>query len=252
MSTVGGDDFPALRFLDLSFETPAENLAFDEAMLDHVEEGLAPHTLRLWESPVRFVVLGSAQVLHREVDADVCAAEGVPVMRRCTAGGCVLQGPGSLNYSLALGYNTFAAARDLHGSYCHILGRLARALAARGMGPTHEGICDLAVNGMKVSGNAQRRKRNAFLHHGTLLYRADHEGMEKFLREPGNRPEYRGERKHRDFVGALPATPGAIRSAVCEAFQAVLPTAVPLPSELGAMRRLVAEKYLDHTWIGRK
>ena len=241
-----------MRLLDLSFDTPAENLAMDEAILDAVESGHSPATLRFWECPVRFVVVGSAQTLNREVHEEQCAADSVPVLRRCTAGGCVLQGPGSLNYALTLPYGEFPETQDLHQSYCFILHRMSDALASLGVPARHEGICDLAVAGLKVSGNAQRRKRRAFLHHGTLLYRADYEGMARYLREPQDRPDYRGGRNHRDFVGELPPTPTALRAAVRNAFAAEATAEVPNPEELAAMYRLVAEKYDTSEWTHRR
>jgi lipoate-protein ligase A len=241
-----------MRLLDLSFDSPEENLAMDEAILDAVESGQSPATLRFWECPVPFVVIGSAQTLHKEVHEDHCAADGVPVLRRCTAGGCVLQGPGSLNYALMLPYAEFPETRDLHQSYCLILDRMAGALASLGVSARHEGVCDLAVSGLKVSGNAQRRKKHAFLHHGTLLYRADYDGMARYLREPQDRPGYRGERNHRDFVGELPPTPEALRAAARNTFAIEGPSAEPTPEELAAMRQLVTEKYTTPAWTHRK
>ena len=241
-----------MRLLDLSFDTPEENLAMDEAILDAVESGKSPATLRFWECPVRFVVIGSAQSLHREVHGEHCAADGVPVLRRCTAGGCVLQGPGSLNYALMLPYAEFPETQDLHQSYCFILHRMSDALESLGVPARHEGICDLAVSGLKVSGNAQRRKRHAFLHHGTLLYRADREGMARYLREPQDRPDYRGGRSHRDFVGELPPAPEALRSAARTAFHVEGPSAAPTPEELAAAHRLVMEKYSTTEWTHRR
>ena len=241
-----------MRLLDLSFDTPEENLAMDEAILEAVEAGHSPATLRFWECPRRFVVIGSAQTLAREVQEEHCAADGVPVLRRCTAGGCVLQGPGSLNYALMLPYAEFPETRDLHQSYCFILHKMSEALATVGVAARHEGVCDLAVSGMKVSGNAQRRKRNAFLHHGTLLYRADYDGMTRYLREPKERPDYRGERRHRDFVGELPPGPDALRAAVAQAFAAAPSSASASEAEFESMRRLVAEKYLLESWTRRR
>jgi lipoate-protein ligase A len=241
-----------MRLLDLSLDTPEENLALDEAILDAVESGQSPATLRFWECPVRFVVIGSAQTLHKEVNEENCIADGVPVLRRCTAGGCVLQGPGSLNYALMLPYAEFPETRDLHDSYCFILHKMSGALAALGISAKHEGVCDLAVSGLKVSGNAQRRKKHAFLHHGTLLYRADYEGMARYLREPQDRPDYRGGRSHRDFVGELPPTPGALRAAVRGVFSVEDSCGESTAEEVMVMRRLVAEKYSTAEWTHRR
>jgi lipoate---protein ligase len=46
--------------------------------------------------------VGYANKVAVEVNAAACAAGGVPIYRRCSGGGTVLQGPGCLNYSLVL------------------------------------------------------------------------------------------------------------------------------------------------------
>ncbi|MBI3119564.1 MAG: lipoate--protein ligase family protein, partial [Candidatus Hydrogenedentes bacterium] len=170
---------PVLRWLDFTFDDPALNLALEEVLLEDVERG-APDVLRIWESPSRFVVLGSGQVLAQEVIEENCLRDGVPVLRRCTAGGCVLQAPGCLNYTLALRYEHFPETRALHSSYCFILGCLRNALMPAGLMLVHQGACGLTLGDLKVSGNAQRRKRQALMHHGTLLYKSDTAGMERY------------------------------------------------------------------------
>ncbi len=246
-----------MRLIQYSFDDPAENLALEEVLLDHVEAGTAEDTLRLWESPVRFAVIGTGQVLAQEVRLDQCLEDGVPFLRRCTAGGAVLQGPGCLNYSLAVRYERWPELKSLRGSYTFLLERIANSLARHGVEARFAGVCDLALDGGKVSGNAQRRRRNALLHHGTLLYQPDYEGMERYLREPEDRPEYRGGRTHQEFVRALPLNPATIRAAVCEAFGAApipmgknLPA--PGPEELAEARRLAEEKYRTEAWTRRR
>ena len=49
---------------------------------------------------------------------------------------------------------------------------------------TVAGGTDLALNGRKVSGNAQRRGRRALIHHGTLLYAFDASLAARYLRDP--------------------------------------------------------------------
>lgn len=91
-----------MRFLNLSFSTPAANLACDEALLDWREEERGGEILRFWESPEPFVVVGYANKIGTEVNASACEAKNIPVYRRCSGGGTVLQGPGCLNYALIL------------------------------------------------------------------------------------------------------------------------------------------------------
>ena len=83
-----------MKFLDLTLPTAAENLAMDEALLDGCEAGRGGETLVFWEPREPFVVVGYANHLAREVNVEACRARGIPIFRRCSGGGTVLQMPG--------------------------------------------------------------------------------------------------------------------------------------------------------------
>lgn len=242
-----------LRVLDTSFESPEKNLAFDEILLEARCAGQIPDTLRFWESAASFVVLGTGQEIAREAHVLHCEEDDVPILRRCTAGGCVLQGTGVLNYTFSIGLDANPWARNLHDSYCHILTAIAKALQARGFAVRHAGISDLAWEDKKVSGNAQRRRREAILHHGTMLYKADFGAMERYLQEPESRPEYRGPRRHRDFVRPLPLSPSTLKETILQAFAAENAELLsPSAWELQETGRLAEEKYADPAWNRRR
>lgn len=241
-----------MRLLDISFESPAQNLAFEEALLEAVESGEVRSTLRLWESAVPFVVLGTSQRFCQEVEEEGCERAGVSVLRRCSAGGCVLQGPGCLNFTLALRYADYPEMRSLRSSYSSILGRLASAFQERGLDVCHEGISDLAVDGRKVSGNSQKRRKRAFLHHGTLLYDINYELVSVCIKEPSDRPVYRGQRGHEEFIGALPLSAGELRDVVIGAFGCEPGPCVPGVKEIERMTELTAQKYCSEDWTRRR
>src|SRR5664279_2273934 len=91
-----------MKLCDLTLQSPEENLACDEVLLDLCEAGDSDELLRFWAFPRYFVVLGYANNAATEVNLPVCQSLTIPVLRRCTGGGTVLQGPGVLNYSLIL------------------------------------------------------------------------------------------------------------------------------------------------------
>jgi len=155
--------------LDLTLPTPAENLACDEALLDLCEAS-GGETLRFWESPQYFVVVGYANPIATEVNRAACEARGIPILRRCSGGGTVIQGPGCLNYSLALSIEGDHSLPNITAANRFIMERNRLALEAVLAQPvTVSGHTDLAVGGVKFSGNAQRRKRLALLFHGSFL-----------------------------------------------------------------------------------
>lgn len=241
-----------IRLLDLSFRDPELNLACDEFLLDRAESGGGGQVLRIWESPVPFVVLGVSQSVRDHVRNHLCKLDGIPVLRRCSAGGCVLQGPGCLNFTLVLSHKAHPEVATIRGSYCYILGRLAAALRARGVAACHKGVSDLAVGGKKISGNAQRRRKRFILHHGTILYNMDADPMERYLIEPNDRPKYRGNRPHSRFVRNVPLDPVVIREAICEAFGVATPGIRLRKMDRSDIEELAHEKYLSRAWIYRR
>ena len=72
--------------------TPAAFLASEEALLDAAESG-GPEVLCFWESARPFIVVGFGQSVEREVDLPACRAANVPIVRRHSGGGAVVQGP---------------------------------------------------------------------------------------------------------------------------------------------------------------
>ena len=177
-----------MQFLDLTLPTAAENLALDEALLLEAETGRGGEVLRLWEWPHYAVVLGAGGVLADDVDEAACRADGVPILRRASGGGTVLLGSGCLCYSLVLSYERGPALREITPSYSYILHRICESLA--GLLPDIEpaGTSDLMASGLKFLGNAQQRKRNHLLHHGTLLYDFDLSRIGRYLRLPARNP----------------------------------------------------------------
>jgi len=231
---------------DLTFPTPEENLACDEALLEESEARGGPGVLRFWESDRHFVVLGYANRAEEEIDIEACRAQGIPVLRRCSGGGTVLQGPGCLNYSLVLPIDAAPSLAVISGANRFILERHRDAIAAAtGLQITMEGHTDLALAGRKFSGNAQRRKRAHLLFHGGFLLDFDVRLLAALLRMPPRQPDYRRGRAHADFLTRLETTRDIVRAALRQAWSASAPAAAP-PAK--ALARLVSEKYSRVDW----
>jgi lipoate-protein ligase A len=204
-----------MKYIDLSFTTPAENLAADETLLDLCEAGAADEALRFWESPKYFVVVGYANQAAREANLEACRASDVPVLRRCSGGGTVLQGPGCLNYSLVLKIKEGGSTQGITATNTFVMERNRAAIQSLVEKPVRiEGHTDLAIDGLKFSGNAQRRKREFLIFHGTFLLDFDLTLVEKFLRMPSKEPGYREARTHSEFLMNLKLSAEAVKSAM--------------------------------------
>src|ERR1700722_5119085 len=141
-----------MKYFDFTFPTPAENLAGDEALMDLCENGLEGEILRFWEPKAPFIVLGYAHQAAREGNLEACKKEGIPVFRRCSGGGTVVQGPGCLNYSLILRMDD-GPLRSITGTNKFIIERHGAALEPLlKAGVQIQGHTDLALENLKFSG----------------------------------------------------------------------------------------------------
>lgn len=229
-----------MKLLDLTLPTPAENLACDEALLDLCDEGRADEVLRFWESPAPFVVLGYSNKTATEVNLESCRHDGVPVLRRITGGGTVVQGPGCLNYALILRIPEAGPLTHITGTNDFIMQRHAAALDAEVRGHT-----DLARGDLKFSGNSQRRKRHALLFHGTFLLNFDLAGIDRWLPMPSREPDYRQGRSHREFLMNVSVPAAAIKRTLAGIWSAT--TEMPAAPR-DRIARLVTERYATNAW----
>ena len=235
-----------MNLCDLTLGTPEENLACDEALLDLCEAGGGEELLRLWAPEQYFVVLGYSNRAETEVNLTFCRSQRIPVLRRCTGGGTVLQGPGVLNYSLILRANDAGPCHTIPAANRFILQRHRDALARMLSAPVEWcGQTDLAIGGLKFSGNAQRRRRRFLLFHGCFLLHLDLKLVEQALPLPSRQPDYRINRAHADFLINLTVPAPVINAALIKAWDATSPLAhIPFDK----ITHLANEKYSLDEW----
>ena len=191
-----------MKVEDLSFPDPQQNLTCDDELLLKADKSGGGEVLRFWESPGLFVVLGRTGDEDLEVHRDLCRRDAIPVLRRSSGGGTVIQGPGCLNFSLVLAKARHPDLASITRSYEYILEKTIGALNACGVQAQFRPVCDLIVpwEEKKFSGNAQRRSRSYILHHGTILCGFDLSLISRYLKMPSIMPEYRRFRAHEDFI----------------------------------------------------
>jgi lipoate-protein ligase A len=192
---------------------PESAVRYDESLLEDVQVGRRGAVVRVWTNDW-CVVLGRNNKPDEWVNESALAADCVPLVRRDSGGGAVIHHPGNVNFSLV-------APRAILGGIAPknamsvFLAVVIRALAHCNIEAVHTGISDLSVDGRKISGNAERFKTNAVLHHGTLLLASEIERMERYLKTPPNRPGV----PHREFVAGLRELGYPIGlGRICEAF----------------------------------
>ena len=238
-----------MKNIDLTFPTPEENLACDEALMDFCEEGMDEEILRFWEPQGHFVVLGYSNKMDTEVKRLACQKSGIPILRRSSGGGAVLQGPGCLNFSLILKTNGCAPLKSVRDTNRFILERHREALEPILKRKIEvQGTSDLAIGGLKFSGNAQRRKRRFLLYHGTFLLDFDIKLVERWLPMPSRQPAYRQNRPHGEFLMNLGVGPEPIKEALRKTWGA-WEKLDAVPNE--RIERLAGERYSDSDWTAK-
>lgn len=237
---------PLMKYIDLTLPTPEQNLAFDEALLDWCEDGSRDEILRFWEPREYFIVLGYSRKVNSDVYLAPCQANNIPIFRRSSGGGTVLQGPGCLNFSLILKIENSKALSNITETNCYIMQCHKKALEPiAGTDIEIQGSSDLAVRTLKFSGNAQRRKRRFLLFHGTFLTSFDIALVEKLLPIPEKQPPYRKNRTHTNFLTNLDVPPQKIKEAIQMSWNAVEPFD-DIPFE--KINQLVKDRYATRAW----
>jgi lipoate-protein ligase A len=167
------------------------NMALDEIAAETAADG-GPRTLRVYRWDPGTLSLGYHQD-PATVDWDDCQREGITVTRRPTGGGAIYHDDyGDVSYSIV------APADELPGDLMDTYERLCQPLfdALEGIGvdarfateerpAIHEPACYLrklhpahdvvAADGRKLSGNAQYRRRDSVIQHGSLTFHGEPE-----------------------------------------------------------------------------
>ena len=235
-----------LKYAQTGSTDAAYNLSFEEYILTHKRQG---DWLLLWQnSPT--VVVGLNQVAEAEADLAYCAAHGVAVVRRATGGGAVYHDLGNLNYSLISD-----AGEEASLSLARFMRPVCEALRSMGVPAEATGRNDITIEGLKVSGTAQRLYSGRVLHHGTLLFKTDREAMAAALRPAPDKFSGKAAKSVRSRVGEISGF--LPRGTTLEGFRSALLAALApeglareelTAGELAEVERLAREKYRSPSW----
>ena len=151
---------------------PAYNLAAEEFLLKQKRGDI----FYLWRNKPS-IIIGKNQNAYSEIDVDYVRDHGIQVVRRLTGGGAVFHDLGNINF-------TFIATQKEAGadvSFERFTRPVVDFLRSLGLDAAFSGRNDIQVSGYKISGNAQTRFGDRFMHHGTLLFGANMTDLSRAL-----------------------------------------------------------------------
>lgn len=199
------------------------------------------------------VVVGKHQNTLAEINMDYVRSQDLRVARRLSGGGAVYHDTGNLNF-VFIRSGESGSLVDFKGFTRPILD----ALATRSVNARFEGRNNLAVDGLKFSGNAEHVYKNRVLHHGTLLFDSDLQALEAAIRVPAGRYKDKAVKSVRSRVTNLgprllpPLDMQGFINHLMEHMFTVFPSAYLGPvsdDEWGHIRQLAQEKYSRWEWI---
>ena len=148
---------------------PYFNLALDEYALRFIND--KDDFFFLWQNHPS-IIIGKNQTTLNEINQSFVKDNNITVARRVSGGGAVYHDLGNLNF-------TFIMNVDNPGivNYKKFVAPVVEALNQMGVKAEPSGRNDILVDGLKISGNAQRFANGKLMHHGTIMYDVNIENL---------------------------------------------------------------------------
>ena len=257
----------------------AWNMALDEAILEAAGRGAVPPTLRLYAWQPACLSLGYAQP-YSDVDLAALHAHGWELVRRPTGGRAILHtdeitysvsGPADeprLAGSVLESYRVLAQALLRTLELLHIPAQALEKPAAPGQparAAEQNPVCfevpsnyEITVQGKKLIGSAQARRKEGVLQHGSLPLFGDLARITQALVFTDEERRLSAARRlleraatAEQILGAPLewfAAAAAFAQAFAEKLNLELLPAAPSPAELARADALLQEKYANSSW----
>ena len=267
------------RLIDNGPANAATNMAIDEAIALASRLGHSPTTLRFYTWYPSALSIGYFQSIEEEIRLAHCKAQGYGFVRRPTGGKAVLHDQ-ELTYSVAARADNSLFPKDLHGTFLVIAQAFIRGLDGLGIkaqvfgpesrrrqaiSPQSSQACfatamgfEIGVEGKKLIGSAQRRWREGFLQHGSILLEFHPEKLFDLLKFPDGKRRKQALDKAVQVVTSLSSIlqkrldPNRLKEGLIKGFEETLKIQVapsPLaPFELELAQTLIQKKYGTDAW----
>ena len=246
MSTIM---FSKIRVLETGYNPATLNMAIDEALIENIGE--AP-VLRIYGWRPAAISVGYFQSIKEEVDLEKCNQLGVDVVRRLTGGGAVLH-----EFELTYSFITKQYQQNIMESCKWICDAIVMSINRLGFDASFVPLNDIVVNGKKVSGSAQTRRKGVLLQHGTLLLGVDVDKMFSVLKVPSEKLRDKIIKDVKERVTSLAGTTfddmaSSLKTSFAEKFHAKLVADTLSTEEVSRAKWLAERKYSSKEWNFRR
>jgi len=244
-----------LRLLPFVQASAAELMATDEAILTSRTQNKAINTIRFYQWKPKAVTIGYFQNAAKEVDLLYINKNKIDLVRRITGGGAVFHDH-ELTYSIIIDSDDIENGKEILVSYKTICNAIIQGLCSLGINPIFSPINDLLVNGKKFSGNAQTRRDNIILQHGTILLRLNLEQMFSALKVTDEKISDKLIQSTKSRVTCLGElgidNPKTVRTALIQGFQSNFNAQIEEQQlskhEKQLAEKLYKQKYSQDSW----
>jgi lipoyl(octanoyl) transferase len=189
----------SFRLIRSGASSAAYNMALDEKIFKrYLEDGISVFRVYRWRNPS--FTYGFSQNPVNLIDLSKCATDSVEVVKRMTGGG-ILFHDDEITYSFICSKSDLGEPQDVFVAYRNICQFLLRFYESLGMAPVfaldaesfhkrcapHQ-LCsaaqekyDIVINGKKIGGNAQKRRRQVIFQHGSVPCRIDWNFVRRYI-----------------------------------------------------------------------
>jgi lipoate-protein ligase A len=235
--------FEKIRVLETGNNIGSLNMAIDEFLLYNCSDPV----LRIygWSKPC--ISIGYFQSTD-DINYKKCLEQNIDIVRRITGGGAVFH-----DMELTYSFVTKNFPQDILESYKEISGIVIQALKKLGLDAKFSPLNDVTVNGKKVCGNAQTRKNNTLLQHGTILLKVDIEKMFSLLNVPIEKISDKKISDVKNRVSGISKTfdqvSEALKDSNSDVFGCKLVSYNLNQEELKSCQKLADEKFSTNNWL---
>jgi lipoate---protein ligase len=246
MSTI---TFSKIRVLETGYNSAALNMAIDEALIESTDES---PVFRVYGWRPAAVSVGYFQSIRDEVDIEKCCELGIDVVRRLTGGGAVLH-----EFELTYSFITRHYPQNIMESYRWICEPVVMSINRLGFNASFVPLNDIVVNGKKVSGSAQTRRKGVLLQHGTLLLNLDVGKMFSILKVPSEKLRDKIIKDIKERVTSLAGTSfdemaSSLKTSFATKFDAMLVSDCLSTDEISRAKGLAEGKFSSKDWNFRR